>query len=74
MHEIDKDEDDYINLGEFKAAVGWDESAEDVGVANTSDGAFVAISSEYFDYEDTNTSLIEKVQVYPRKGSKARPG
>ena len=35
MNEIDKDEDDYINLEEFKAAVGWDESAEDVGVANT---------------------------------------
>jgi len=35
MNEIDKDEDGYINLEEFKAAVGWDESAEDVGVANT---------------------------------------
>jgi len=34
MNEIDKDEDDYIILEEFKASVDWDESTEDVGVAN----------------------------------------
>jgi len=33
--EVDKDRDGYINLEEFKGAVGWDESADDSGVAST---------------------------------------
>jgi hypothetical protein len=32
MLEIDKDKDGYINLDEFKSAVGWDESADDAAM------------------------------------------
>ena len=35
MNEVDRDKDGYINLEEFKNAVGWDESAADSGVAST---------------------------------------
>jgi len=34
MSEVDKDKDGYINLEEFKSAVGWDEDTESNDVEN----------------------------------------